>query len=150
MVRVTSIVTHSVTCGAVNAEATIAWAVILRTPLTGTRVSRCPGAGAYDGAPAAAVSGPPPAADSTSARVTTPPSPDGVSVVRSTPRSLASLRTGGLASTRAVAPSPSPAMVCAGADSGASSTVGSCTGVGVVIIEVCTACCAVAADGPER
>ena len=38
--RVTSIVTHSVTCGAVNAEATIAWAIILRTPLTGSRVSR--------------------------------------------------------------------------------------------------------------
>ncbi len=38
--RVTSIVTHSVTCGAVNAEETIAWAVILRTPFTGTRVSR--------------------------------------------------------------------------------------------------------------
>ena len=37
--RVASTVTHSVTCGAVNADATIAWAVTLRTPLIGTRVS---------------------------------------------------------------------------------------------------------------
>ena len=42
IVALTSTVTHSVTCGAVNAEATMAWAVILRTPLMGTRVSRSP------------------------------------------------------------------------------------------------------------
>ena len=35
----TSQVTHSLTCGAVNADATIAWAVALRTPLIGMRVS---------------------------------------------------------------------------------------------------------------
>ena len=40
IVRVTSMVTHSVTCGAVNADDTIACAVIFRTPLTGMRVSR--------------------------------------------------------------------------------------------------------------
>ena len=45
-----------------------------------------------------------PAADSTSCRVTVPSGPLGVSVVRSTPRSLASLRTGGLASTRTSPP----------------------------------------------
>ena len=52
-------------------------------------------AGAYDVAPEAAAS--------TSARVTVPFGPDGAIVPRSTPRSLASLRTGGLASARAVA-----------------------------------------------
>ena len=39
---------------------------------------------------------------STSSRVTVPFGPDGATVARSTPRSLASLRTGGLASARAV------------------------------------------------
>jgi hypothetical protein len=39
MVGVTSTVMNSVTCGAVNAEATIAAAMCLRTPLTGMRVS---------------------------------------------------------------------------------------------------------------
>ena len=39
IVAVTSMVTHSVTCGAVKAERTIAWAVALRTPLIGSRVS---------------------------------------------------------------------------------------------------------------
>ena len=37
MVRVTSTVTHSVTCGAVKAESTMACAIILRTPLIGSR-----------------------------------------------------------------------------------------------------------------
>ena len=37
IVRVTSTVTHSVTCGAVKAESTIACAIILRTPLIGSR-----------------------------------------------------------------------------------------------------------------
>lgn len=40
IVRVTSTVTNSVTCGAVNAEPIIAAAVALRTPLIGIRVSR--------------------------------------------------------------------------------------------------------------
>ena len=39
IVLVTSTVIHSVTCGAVNAESTIAWAIILRTPLIGSRRS---------------------------------------------------------------------------------------------------------------
>ncbi|OPZ50636.1 MAG: hypothetical protein BWY91_02809 [bacterium ADurb.BinA028] len=51
MVRVTSTMIHSVTCGAVNADPTIAAAVILRTPLIGTRVS--PRASARDGIPEA-------------------------------------------------------------------------------------------------
>ena len=42
IVRVTSTVTHSVTCGAPKADPTMAWAIILRTPLTGSRVSRSP------------------------------------------------------------------------------------------------------------
>ena len=46
MVRVTSMVTHSVTCGAVNADWVIAPAIILRTPLIGSRVSRSPVAAA--------------------------------------------------------------------------------------------------------
>src|SRR3954453_12283518 len=82
-----------VTCGAVKALSTIAPAIILSTPLTGIRRSRVPsaaGAGrAID----------PSAAASTSARVTVPPGPLPVTPVRSTPRSRASLRTGGFAST---------------------------------------------------
>ena len=101
IVAETSQVTHSLTCGAVNADATIAWAVALRTPLIGMRVS-CPepcrqAQGASSrlrphigfGARCAV----------TSSRVITPPGPLPVSSRRSTPRSLASLRTGGLAST---------------------------------------------------
>ncbi len=42
IVRVTSTVMNSVTCGAVNAEPTMACAVILRTPLIGVRTSRSP------------------------------------------------------------------------------------------------------------
>ena len=45
IVAVTSTVTNSVTCGAVNADATIAAAVCLRTPLIGMRVSRRVGRG---------------------------------------------------------------------------------------------------------
>ena len=45
----TSQVTHSVTCGAVNAELTIAAAVALRTPLIGIRV--CPSSPGSDSAP---------------------------------------------------------------------------------------------------
>src|SRR6478609_7028381 len=40
IVRVTSTVTHSVTWGAEKAESTIAWPIILRTPLIGSRRSR--------------------------------------------------------------------------------------------------------------
>ncbi len=109
MVRVTSTVTNSVTCGAVNAEPTIAWAVALRTPLIGTRVSRAvsyeaagagaAAAGVSTGAGAAVGAGGATAA-CTSSRVMMPSGPDGITVARSTPRSLASLRTGGLASGR--------------------------------------------------
>ena len=58
--RVTSTVIHSVTCGAVNAESTIAWAIILRTPLIGLRCSRSPErakAGAWYAAAAPAAAG---------------------------------------------------------------------------------------------
>ena len=54
-------------------------------------------------APGAVVAEAPLAAASTSPRVTTPPSPVGMIVARSTPRSLASLRTGGFARTRRAA-----------------------------------------------
>ena len=146
IVRVTSTLTHSVTCGALNALATIACAVILRTPLTGTRVSRSPPASRRE-AGRSTGPGPPSAAAITSSRVTEPSGPEAVTPVRSTPRSRASLRTGGLASTRGPPASGSPLTPWAGAAGSASSTCGSCTGVGVVIIDVCTACCAVAAEG---
>ena len=42
--------THSVTCGAVNADCTIAPAIILRTPLIGSRYSRSPVATGCTGA----------------------------------------------------------------------------------------------------
>ncbi len=113
IVRVTSTVTNSVTCGAVKAEPTIAAAVALRTPLTGIRVSRAvsydaTGAGITGVAVGAAAVGTVTtgsacfgvAAAWTSSRVMMPSGPDGVIVSRSTPRSLASLRTGGLASGR--------------------------------------------------
>ena len=104
MVAVTSQVTHSLTCGAVNADCTIAWAVALRTPLIGMRVrpSDAGGPGSTD----QQIAAPAPSsllrceAARTSSRVITPPGPLPVSCRRSTPRSLASLRTGGLASTR--------------------------------------------------
>ena len=91
---VMSKVMNSVTCGAVNALSTIACAVALRTPLTGTRRSRV--VGSYAGA---AATGGASATPSTSARVIVPPGPLPVSCARSTPRSRASLRTGGLART---------------------------------------------------
>jgi hypothetical protein len=96
IVRVMSTVRNTVTCGAVNADATMFSAVSLRTPLTGMRCSRSPAGIATTGATAEAA--PPFWADSTSSRVIEPSGPDPVSVPRSTPRSLASLRTGGLAS----------------------------------------------------
>ena len=107
IIAVTSAVTNSVTCGAVKAEATIASAVALRTPLIGTRTST---AGVPSRVPPIPEEGAPrpsrraEAAPTTSARVTIPPSPVGVTDCRSTPRSLASLRTGGLARARVCAP----------------------------------------------
>jgi hypothetical protein len=100
IIRVTSTVRNSVTCGAVNALDTIAAAVCLRTPLIGIRWSSPAGATAACGTAAAARSGAPFAASSTSARVMTPPGPLPEIDARSTPRSFAYLRTGGLASGR--------------------------------------------------
>ncbi len=112
IIRVTSTVRNSVTCGAVKALATIAAAVCLRTPLIGIRCSRpsvpVSATGKRTTVPASAASSDgvragaaiPVRAASTSARVMTPPAPVPVTVVRSTPRSLAYLRTGGLANGR--------------------------------------------------
>ena len=108
MVSVTSTCRNSVTCGAVNADCTMAAAVALRTPLTGTasvrgrppRVRTPPVAA--DSAPdwggvAAAAGCPPPARNaSTSARVMTPPAPVPVTCSRSTPARRAYRRTGGV------------------------------------------------------
>ncbi len=110
---VISSVTHSVTCGALNALRTIASAIVRKTPRTSMRSSRrsarsrCGnGAKTRDSraldplvprlaCPLAAS----PAAASRSARVTTPPGPVGCTDARSIPRSRARLRTGGLANT---------------------------------------------------
>src|SRR3954447_2541785 len=100
MPRVTSTVTNSVTCGAVNADAVMFCAVSLRTPFTGTRCSRDASQTAAAG-PAATGAGDTGTATavSTSARVIEPWGPEPVSADRSTPRSRASFRTGGLART---------------------------------------------------
>src|SRR6188472_582077 len=80
---VTSTVIHSVTCGLVNADWLIAAAIILRTPLIGSRVSRSRGA-SYEGAPAgaetddAAAVPEPLAAAWTSSRVIEPDGPEPV------------------------------------------------------------------------
>ena len=106
IVAETSMVTHSVTCGAVNADSTMAFAVALRTPLIGIRLSRnLAGQRSVGDEPWLDPPGPRTASDAstTSSRVITPPGPLPRSAFRSTPRSLASLRTGGLAST---APAP--------------------------------------------
>jgi hypothetical protein len=84
-------------CGAVNADVTIALAICLRTPLIAKRSS--PPAGTDDRA-TTAVAGAPLTALSTSARVIVPFGPLPSTTVRSTPRSRASLRTGGFARTR--------------------------------------------------
>src|SRR5699024_6599083 len=102
IIAVTSTLRNSVTCGAVNALSTIAWAVALRTPLIGTRVSREPSSGAVAGAGRSGVSGvavaaTPLAACCTSSLVITPPAAEPVTLYRFTPRSLASFRTGGFA-----------------------------------------------------
>src|SRR4051794_34421830 len=103
-----------VTCGAVNAELTIAAAICLRTPLIGMRCSRVAGSKSKstvrvtdtDGAATS------PAAASTSARVIVPFGPLPLSARRSTPRSRASFRTGGLASTCTCA-APATSAACA-------------------------------------
>src|SRR5699024_5216750 len=131
MVLVTSTCKNSVTCGAVNALLTMAAAVCLRTPLIGVRCSRaerstvstvcvtaCSGTvGAWGAC----------AADRTSSRVTIPPWPVGVRAARSTPRSLASLRTGGLASGREPA-----GVTCSGCGGGGAGGAGGETGAGGV------------------
>src|SRR5690606_31224835 len=98
---VTSTVRNSVTCGAVYALATMACAVALRTPRMGTRRSRVAGSTAGCAALAAPVAAGgvevPSAARSTSSRVITSPWAAPGTVRRSTPSSLASLRTGGFA-----------------------------------------------------
>ena len=98
IIAVTSTVMNSVTCGAVNAEATIAAAMCLRTPLIGMRVSRSPGrvrSSLSRRARAGRRRRP-----ATSSRDTVPFGPVAATSARSTPSVLASLRTGGLASTR--------------------------------------------------
>ena len=131
IVSVTSTSRNSVTCGIVNAESTIALAIIFTTPLNGIRSSRASAStlaeavGPAAVAPVAAGAAVPSAAACTSARVTSPRDPVGVTDARSMPRSFASLRTGGLASglpaeavsADAAAPSDAagPASGCAGA-----------------------------------
>ena len=109
IVSVTSTCRNSVTCGAVNALDTMAAAMCLRTPRTGMRSSprglasavRWPARAPFStteypertGVPVAA-------ARCTSSRVIEPSGPLPASSARLMPRSLASLRTGGLASAR--------------------------------------------------
>ena len=126
MVRVASTSVHTDTCGAEYADCTIAVEVALRTPLTGidsTRPAACAngeatplgagGAGAASGVTvmvSSRTSGQSgvsilrktlacDACFTTSSRVTSPASPEGVTAARSTPRSRASLRIGGFAMT---------------------------------------------------
>ena len=96
IVRVASTSTKMLTCGAVNALETIALAIALRTPFTGIRSSRSLGAaGVVRFLKTFAWVAPP----TTSSRVISPPTPVPFTLARSTLRSLASLRTGGLAMT---------------------------------------------------
>ncbi len=111
---VTSQVRNTVTCGAVNAEATMFCAVSLRTPLIGMRSSPPDGAAARRGRASGAAWAR--EAASTSARETVPCGPVGVTRLKSTPRSLASLRTGGLARVGAA---------------GAAGVTGASTGAGI-------------------
>ena len=92
-------VMNSVTCGAVNALPTIAAAVELADALDRDAPLARPSCGSAPRRQAAGAAARGAAAASTSARVIVPCGPVPVSAVRSTPRSLASLRTGGLAST---------------------------------------------------
>jgi hypothetical protein len=118
IVAVTSASTHTVTCGAVKADCTMAAAVALRTPLIGMRRSSAVTKG-VDSASAVVGAADRCAADSTSPRVITPPVPVPVRDPRSTPRSRASLRTGGLASTAPVDGGTVSAATGPGAGNGA-------------------------------
>ena len=75
IVAVTSASTHTVTCGAVNADCTIAAAVALRTPLIGMRRSSATTAGGAPSRPRVVGAAARCAAPSTSSRVITPPVP---------------------------------------------------------------------------
>src|SRR5699024_9402432 len=90
-VSVTSIVVWTEACGAVNAEADIARAVSRRRPVAGCRVEPIP-----PRAPPWSFR-PPCAQASTSPRRIRPPGPVPPTVARSTPRSRACRRTGGIA-----------------------------------------------------
>ena len=109
IVSVTSTCRNSVTCGAVNALDTMAAAMCLRTPRTGMRSSpRGPASAVRWPARAPFLTAeypertwvPVAAARCTSSRVIEPSGPLPASSARLMPRSLASLRTGGLASAR--------------------------------------------------
>src|SRR5699024_565120 len=100
IVSVTSTSRNSVTCGIVNAESTMAYAISFAPPWDGRRSASSP----RPRAEAAAVAVAPDvgadtwsAAPRTSSRVTSPWGPVATTWERSTPRSFASLRTGGFA-----------------------------------------------------
>ena len=96
MVRVASTSTKTLTCGAVKALLTMPAAMAFRTPLTGMRSSRSFGhAGVWMLRNTLACC----ACRMTSSRVISPASPVAVTAARSTSRSFASLRMGGLAIT---------------------------------------------------
>ena len=94
IVRVASTSTNTLTCGAVKALVTIAVAIALRTPFTGMRSSRSSG---HSGVSMLWNTLACWLARITSSRVISPERPVGTTPARSTPRSLASLRMGGLA-----------------------------------------------------
>src|SRR5207247_2721909 len=133
IMAVTSTCRNSVTCGAVKALALTAAAVCFRTPRTATRSSRGPDAaavqadtvagataGVADGAAGAAGVAGAATAACTSARVMVPSGPVPASPARSTPRSFASFRTGGLAAGRTPArPFPAGGAVSVRSDAGA-------------------------------
>ena len=131
IVSVTSTCRNSVTCGAVNALDTMAAAMCLRTPRTGIRSSP-PRLGAVGGwavrTPFSTAEYPErtwvsaAAARCTSSRVIEPSGPLPASSPRLMPRSLASLRTGGLASARTAGTAGSAGS--SGGSAGTSGTVG--------------------------
>ena len=96
MVLVASTSTKMLTCGAVKADLTIALAIALRTPFTGIRSSRSVGAAGVERFLKTLACWAPPR---TSSRVTSPAIPVATTLLRSTPRSFASLRIGGFAIT---------------------------------------------------
>ena len=125
IVSVTSTCRNSVTCGAVNALDTMAAAMCLRTPRIEMRSSVPRRAGRPVPAPLPDTEWPerpmvsPAAARCTSSRVIDPSGPVPASLARLMPRSLASLRTGGLARARmagvAAAGVPAAGISAAGA-----------------------------------